>query len=367
VECSKAKFNSGLWKSRAEENVMKNKSAILKGVSTLALATTFFAQGAYAEGQVPVIVSSATATSLSPAAVQAGTAAPQEKTDAIVTSAASANSIADPQNSSSMSIPGNGNNGILSKFTARVDEVYYGASLSGLGDPNQPNDIQKDAAGDPVFIRSNVGLGYKINPDLVVGMVNRIDYLPKSNIGTLWEDSYVRLMAPKLIDKGEFTAVGDLRFYLPTSHLSRMNGEETAIMTRFVPSYTPTGSRFTYGTIFYHTWYVRDGRVDSVDAFATNAWSSEFYAGPNVSYQLTPTVSLSALYEFDAVRLSNANGLLNYTSDTHSSNGYTDFEPGVNWDITPNVSLNPFLNMYPGSNFSLDTTNINVVLGIKLL
>lgn len=345
---------------------MKNKSAILKGASTLALATTFFAQGAYADGQFPVIVSSATATSLSPATAQPGTASVQ-KTDAIVTSAASANSIADPQNSSTMSLPGNGAPGILSKFTARVDEVYYGASLSGLGDPNQPNDVQKDAPGAPVFIRSNVGLGYKISPDLVAGAVARVDYLPKANNNTLWEDAYLRLMAPKLIDKGAFTAVGDLRFYVPTSHLSRMNGEETAIMTRFVPSYTPTGSRWTYGTIFYHTWYLRDARVDSVDAYATNAWSSEFYAGPNVSYQMTPTVALSALYEFDAVRLSNANGFFNYTSDTHSSNGFTDFEPGVSWDITPNINLNPFLNMYPGSNFSLDTTNINVVLGIKLL
>ena len=179
-------------------------------------------------------------------------------------------------------------------------------------------------------------------------------------------------MAPKLINKGQFTAIGDLRFYVPTSHFSRMNGEETAVMTRFVPSYTPTGSRFTFGTIFYHTWYIRDARVDAENApgntpFNNNAWASEFYAGPNMQYQITPTLAFSALYEFDAVRVSNSPGLLNYTSDTHSGNGYTDFEPGVSWDITPNINLNPFLNMYPGSNFSLDTTNINVILGIKLL
>ena len=106
---------------------MKNKSAILRGVSTLALATTFFAQGAKAE--VPVVVSSATTNSLSPAAAQAGTQASGQKTDAIVTSAASATGIGDA-NVSNLSVPTTTKNGILSKFTARVDEVYYGASLS---------------------------------------------------------------------------------------------------------------------------------------------------------------------------------------------------------------------------------------------
>jgi len=344
---------------------MKNKSAILTGVSTLALATTFFAQGVRA--QTPIIVSSATASSLNPAAVQAPAAAQQKTTtDAIVTSAASANSIADPQNVSTMSVPGTSASGILSKFTARMDEVYYGASLAGLGDANQPNDINKNAAGDPVFIRSNASLGYKVSPDLVAGGVARVDYLPKNNNDTLWEDAYLRLLAPKMINKGNFTAIGDLRFYVPTSHLSRENGLMTGITTRFVPTYTPTGSRLTFGTIFYHTLYIHDARVDSVNATATNAWSSEFYAGPNIAYQLTPTVSLTALYEFDAVRMANASGLLNYTSDTHTGNGYTDFEPGVNWDITSNIYVNPFLNMYPGSDFSLDTTNINVIFGMKL-
>jgi hypothetical protein len=346
---------------------MKNKSAILMGVSTLALATTFFTQGARA--QSPVIVSSATATSLDPSAVQSGTGTSSQGkiTDAVVTSAASANSISDPQNVSAVGVSTGTTDGILSKFTARVDEVYYGASLGGLGDANQPNDINKNAAGDPVFIRSNASLGYKVSPDLVAGGVARVDYLPKNGNDTLWEDAYLRLMAPKLINKGNLTAVGDLRFYVPTSHLSRENGLMTGITTRFVPSYTPTGSRFTFGTIFSHTWYVHDGRVDSVNPTATTAWSSEFYVGPNLSYQISPKVALTALYEFDAVRMANASGLLNYTSDTHTANGYTDFEPGVNVDITPNIYINPFLNMYPGSDFSLDTTNINIIFGMKLL
>jgi hypothetical protein len=174
------------------------------------------------------------------------------------------------------------------------------------------------------------------------------------------------LQAPKLVSHGDFNMLGDLRVYLPTAKYQQTNGEVFGIQTRVVPSYVIPNSRWTLAAIFYHQWTFHSDKVDEVDPYAKNAFDSEIYAGPNVSYQLTPTLAFTALYEFDAVQLANT-PVGTYISDTHSFNGYTDFEPGLSWDVTPNVNISPFLNMYPGSNMSLDTTSINVWFSFKLI
>ena len=45
-------------------------------------------------------------------------------------------------------------------------------------------------------------------------------------------------------------------------------------------------------------------------------------------------------------------------------NYYVDIEPGINWDITPNISVNPYLNIYPNS-LTMNATSINMILTAK--
>jgi hypothetical protein len=189
---------------------------------------------------------------------------------------------------------------------------------------------------------------------------------PSHTIDYASEDSFIRLKVPKLIDLGNFKMVADLRLYVPTSTWQQQGGEIVAPQLRFVPTYVIPNSRLTVGSILYYQQTFRNSRVDSMDTYAKNYWSNEIYAGPNISYQVAPTVALTALYEFDTVRVTGDNSLA-FMTDTRSGNGYTDFEPGVSWDITPSINLTPFLNMYPGSDFGFDTTSICLWLSIKIL
>jgi hypothetical protein len=355
---------------------MKRQSAILFGLSTLVLATTL--SGAMAEEvgksqprigteiNTPAInITTTTSVKALTAPVIPPPAGTSDRPDAIVTSSASANSGSDAQSNLDMQAA-NGNSA-LSKWSVRFDSIYFGASVNDPGGLNSPSDTNQDGGqGDRVFIRNQPALGYFINPNLLVGAVARIDVFPTHQVDYGFEDSYLRLQAPKLINHGNFNMVGDLRVYLPTAAYQQANGEIFGIQTRVVPSWIIPNSRFTLAAIIYHQWTNHSSKVDSVDSYAKNAFDSEFYFGPNVSYQLTPTVALTALYEFDAVQLANT-PFGTYVSDTHSFNGYTDFEPGVSWDVTPNVNISPFLNMYPGSNMSLDTTSINVWFSFKLI
>jgi hypothetical protein len=384
---------------------MKNKSsAILCGVSTLALAMALFSNGAFAEdtdalarmktkkahaatlkktkkkakrSAKPALKPATRAHAKSQAAAQnaAGVAAPVprarvhaqaprvERTDAIVTSAASANSIA-AESSTELRTQGAGS--VLSNFSLRLDSVWYGGSVKDPGSDFLPSDYSQQGPGH-TFIRNSIGVGYKISPDLVLGVTPRIEYVPSAR-DYRWADSYLRLMAPKLVDRGNFSMIGDIRLYAPLARGPRLNGEGMSVMTHFVPNYNFPGTKWSINANLYHQWYARTDRTapDFATAFAKNEWTSEIYIGPSINYQLTPTVALSVLYEFDSVHVAN-DDFFSYYSDSSSSNGYTDLEPGISWDITPNVNLNPFLNLYPGSKFNLETANVNVVLGVKFL
>jgi hypothetical protein len=354
---------------------MKKMSAILHGVSTLALATTFISSGAFAEEMNKTQPRFGNDQDSAPAinlrtttyvdTINPPPATANKNTDAIVTSSASTSSIGDAQ--SSFDLPSNTAASPLSNFSLRFDSIYYGSSITSPAAGNSPSDTNSDGGfGDRTFVRNVPSVGYYINPNLMVGAVTKIDVYPSHTVGYAFEDSYVHLQVPKLIDQGNFKVMSDLRLYAPTSALSQSNGMVAGSQIRFVPTYNIPHSRFTVGAYLYDQYTFHNSQVDTVDAFAKNAWNNEIYAGPNVAYQLTPTVALTCLYEMDAVNVYGS-GAFSYTSDTHSFNGYTDLEPGASWDITPSVNLSPFLNMYPGSNFSLDTTSINLWLSVKLL
>jgi hypothetical protein len=343
---------------------MKRQSAILFGVSTLVLASTI--SGAFAENldksqprigteiNTPAINMTTTTTVKSLIAPVVPPATNSDRPDAIVTSSASANSVGE----SNVDAGALGGSAAASKWSLRFDSIYFGASVT---------DISSDGGdADRVFIRNMPQLGYFITPDLLVGAVTRIDLFPTHQVDYAFEDSYIRLQAPKLISRGAFNMLGDLRVYLPTAAYQQNNGEVFGIQTRVVPSWVIPNSRFTLAMVLYHQWTSHSSKVDTVDAYAKNAWDSEIYAGPNISYQMTPTLALTALYELDGVQLANT-PFGSYISDTRSFNGYTDFEPGLSWDVSPNVNISPFLNMYPGSDFSLDTTSINVWFSFKLI
>jgi hypothetical protein len=355
---------------------MKRQSAILCGISTLVFAaaaihgnSAFAEEASKSQPRVGTeiytpAINITTTTSINslntPAPAPIGNT---DRPDAIVTSSASANTVGE-SNVDANALSGNQE---LSKWSVRFDSIYFGASVSDPGGLNSPSDTSQDGGqADRVFIRNQPALGYFITPDLLVGAVTRVDLFPTHQVDYGFEDSYLRLQAPKLVNRGDFNMLGDFRVYLPTAQYQQNNGEVFGIQTRVVPSYVIPNSRWTLAMVLYHQWTFHSSKVDEVDAYAKNAYDSEIYAGPNVSYQLTPTLAFTALYEFDAVQLANT-PVGTYISDTHSSNGYTDFEPGLSWDVTPNVNISPFLNMYPGSNMSLDTTSINVWFSFKLI
>jgi hypothetical protein len=266
-----------------------------------------------------------------------------------------------------MFLPSSGFAGEVPNLSLRLDSIYYGASLNHMSAVDTPNDSSSDGGGsNRVYIRNYPNMAYGIAPNLILGAVGRFDYDPLQQQDYKWKDSYVHLFSPQWIGRGNVSVTADFRVYAPLAAASRRTGEIVGLQTRFVPSYQVPGSRFTFGLILYQQFTARDGRSDTINAFTANATTSELYAGPNVSYQLSPTVALTCLYEMDAVRLT-GDPFFHYISDTHSNNGYTDLEPALHWNVTSNIDLTPFLNLYPGSNFSLDTTSFNLWLALKVL
>jgi hypothetical protein len=255
----------------------------------------------------------------------------------------------------------------FSKVGLRWDGVLYGPGVTNIN-TYQPDLYNKNSYGlptqTPVFIRNAIGTTYALPGNWIAGATLRADIMP-TYIGRDYaiDDSYVRIMNPKLVSHGNFNVSGDLRLYMPTSQASRTTGQSASVTTQFIPSYNFPGTRWSIGAILRQQSYSHYSWANS------NAMDTDAYAGPNVNYQITPKLAAGILYEFEAVHYYGT-GAFNFTTQNASNPGImtpTDVEPNISWDITPNINFNPFLNMYPGGKFSLDTTSFGFFFGAKLI
>ena len=85
----------------------------------------------------------------------------------------------------------------------------------------------------------------------------------------------------------------------------------------------------------------------------------ELYLGPNVNYQISPTLLVTLLYEMRGSHtFGDKFGKLN--------SGGTDLQPGLTWDVTPHLMLNPYLNLLTGGKVNLSTTTFGLLANWNL-
>jgi hypothetical protein len=336
-----------------------NKSGVLLYASVV-LATCLSTGLGYADdsSEAPVKPANDQAQENTPTAAPAA--------DTIRTSAAAPSTVtATPQsvtNAQASSSPA-----WYSKFGLRWDGVFYGPGVTDVN-TYQPDLYNKSSLGQPdqgsIFVRNAIGTTYAIGNGWFVGATLRADVYPSEvNRDYFIDDSYVRIMNPKLVNRGNFNMSGDLRFYLPTSQGSRTVGQSISVVTQFIPSYSFENSRWSVGAIMRQQSYTHYSWVNS------SAMDTDAYFGPNVNYQISPTVSVGVLYEMEAVHYQGTAAFA-FTTQNYSNPGLmtpTDIEPNLSWDITPRVNFNPFLNLYPGGKFNLETTSVGFFFGAKLI
>ena len=337
---------------------MKKKSAILCGVSTLALAATL----AYAD--------TPTNLNLAPNANPPGAAA--APADKITTSASATVGSPGEAGNVSQTIQ---NNDIMQKLHDNVAFDYFGVYRgSNVGDPGGRYQPGYDApAGGPgngaQSLESFVTAGWKPAKDWMVGINTHFMYNsdtapdqfspnnPQASAGIQLLDPSFVVTKANLIDRGQFKVKGYLYVEIPVTHFDYITVPGNNMLTSVAPTanitYDFKDSRFSVGTYTYVRGYIPG--PNSPDDLRTY----RFVAAPYGSYQITPTVAASLWVDLIDLRRTGGSP---FFSAYGLQNEEGDIEPGISWDVLPGrLTVNPILNIFTG-NPTLATTSFQAVI-----
>jgi hypothetical protein len=263
---------------------------------------------------------------------------------------------------------------LMDRLSASYTGVYFGASISDPLANYQPDENTGKLNADPEghanrngFMKNTFDVGYKVNDQIKIRPTLYFGTREYANEAFTLRDPYLRIQHASLFSAGKLNVTGDLRLGVGVSENSLAANKHGYVHMRSNISYD-VSPRLTASML----GYVEQAIYGSTSGARINAHTgkssagkgnaTDFYAGPQLEYRLSPTMTVSMLYEMTASRSRTA-GLTEITSE-----GYvTDLEPGLNWDITPKVSFSPFLNLTTGNRIAADTTTLGAVLSLKLL
>jgi len=250
-------------------------------------------------------------------------------------------------------------------LSKKIAITYFGqVSSTSIGSPSRFIPDNFNAKGpDTINLYSSLAVGYKFQDDLALKLANRFEYRP---IGTTAATGMGRnptnsngmdlhllnhrifLEKANLINNHGFNTKATAGFELPTETKSReISGMIISPRVTLSNNYTLPGSRWSFGLNLVLQEYFYTDNKSQPD------W--EPYMDPNVSYKITEKLSATAEWEGYGQHTRNA-----ATTDWHQDG--TDFHIGVAYDITPDLSVNPYLQLLPGGRINMDTSSFGMYI-----
>jgi hypothetical protein len=228
--------------------------------------------------------------------------------------------------------------------------IFYGPSL-GAASSLQPTVSGEPDPERPILLKNFLTAGYRLSEDVVASATLHWLHRPVHGQDLSFRDPYLRVAHQGLINSGGLVWYADARAHLAVSAFSRESDLLAGFQTFQILTYQVGTSRLSlgaYGSARYNVYGPQGSGNDL-----------ELYLGPNLAYQLTPTLSFSVLYEMG---MSHAFG----EPPGRMFNDGTDLQPGINWDVTPTLMINPYLNIYTGDKVTLDSTSLGMTLHWQL-
>ncbi|OFZ74047.1 MAG: hypothetical protein A3K03_13115 [Bdellovibrionales bacterium RIFOXYD1_FULL_44_7] len=237
------------------------------------------------------------------------------------------------------------------RYSANYYAILYGPSIG------QPGSLQSNSKGvldpeRPIIVKNYISLGYGITENIGISGTGYWMWKPVRGQYMDLRDPYLRLSHNQLLHSEKFNLYADARAHFAVSDVSRSND----LLTGF--------QSFQITTLQIGDTPIMLGSYTSIryNVFGSQGIGSdlELYFGPNFNFQIKKNLALSILYEMGASHI--------FGDDFFSLiNDGTDLQPGVLWEVTPNLLLNPYLTLYTGDRVTLTSTSFGMTLSWQLL
>ncbi len=200
---------------------------------------------------------------------------------------------------------------------------------------------------------SHLTAAYQLTPGLRPGIGIPFNFLPAADDKMQFKPLYFGLLDMRILEEGNFSFHADLRIYTPFGDIAEAQDVRSGIRTTQTILYRVPNSNWTFGSVtYFRVWmYGPKGTGYRNDV--------EIYFSPFADYRLTKT--FYATLWTDVLQLG-----LQHGGKGGFSNLPVDLQPGVRWEVTPSLSLNPYLNFIP-ARVRLDTVNVGMVVNARFL
>jgi hypothetical protein len=204
-----------------------------------------------------------------------------------------------------------------------------------------------------INLDSEVGAGYRISKRYQAGVVVPFIFIPVYGRQTILGDVGVKVSDHDFANIGGAKITANLIVQAPTSDGSKEKGQNWALKSTPSVRYNVPRSNFTLGSFGELKGYFG---VEKPGEKTFKLWM-----GPYARYNLNDSFALNVLYEMEYRHDLDQRGYLTLT------NHQTDLQPGIVWNITPKVMLNPYLQIFTTNRVSADTTAVGAVMSAAIL
>ncbi len=232
-------------------------------------------------------------------------------------------------------------------------QIFKNISVNYLAMVTGPS-FQGGALGQREYfnLRNFLGAGYRLGETLTFSGNANWSVRGTDQFLTQFHDPFFRLADSSVFSADGWNLYWDGRLHLPFSKSSMVSGMNLGVQSVQALTYSIPESRLAVGlssSIRYN--FLNPMGVGS---------DLELYLGPNVFYQLAPSLGLNLLTEVQWSHLYQQG----FSDWTHPN---FDLEPGLAWDLFPNLSFNPFVHLPVGSKTSLIPSYVGFLLSWTLL
>ena len=226
---------------------------------------------------------------------------------------------------------------------------FHGSPVNDLGNFKTPTTDGVTKKAQPMYFDSTLTTAYRINKDIGVGPEINFNYEPVLGKGFTLKDSGAKIYNKHQFTSGNFNVASNLILQAPTDY-SRQSGIDFGVKTTPTIRYDIAATRWTIGSYTEAKAYVG----------ATKGKTFKFWAGPYANYQVSQAVALTATYEMEAHHFAGKPSF-------DFTNVGTDLQPGVRWNITRDIMLNPYVNLYTGNKITVSNSYVGAIISATVL
>jgi hypothetical protein len=203
--------------------------------------------------------------------------------------------------------------------------LNYFAMVSSPSFPGQAARV-----GESFVLRNFLGAGYRLGPSVVLSGNANWSVRGMQQLPTQVHDPFVRLSDASFLSGENWNLYLDGRIHIPVSTASMNSGLNLGIQSVQSLTYSIPESRLALGlsSSIRYNFLSSKGVGNQIDV----------YLAPSLFYQLGPSIGFNCLAE----------AMMSHLRQPGTSNWIypsLDVEPGLAWDLLPNLNLNPYVHI----------------------